>query len=87
METLVIEIPQETLTSVRLPKQDLKRELLKELGVALYQRGALSFGKARALAGMTRWAFAEELGRRGIPRHYGERELMEDIAFAEARDQ
>ena len=60
----------------------MERELRSELAVALYQRRALPFGKARALAQMTRWEFEELLGQRRIPRQYLEEDLEEDIRYA-----
>ena len=54
------------------------------LAMVLYQREAISIGNARKLAGMSKWEFLEELGRRKIPRHYTEKELGEDLAFAKS---
>ena len=79
---LTLEIPGEVLDAVRLPPNEIERELRKELAIALYQRGALSLGKARALADMTYWQFEDLLGQRRIPRHYGEEDLEEDIRYA-----
>jgi predicted HTH domain antitoxin len=79
---LTLEIPGEVLDAVRLPPNEIERELRKELAIALYQRGALSIGKARVLADMTYWQFEELLGQRRIPRHYGEEDLEEDIRYA-----
>ena len=56
--------------------------LTEELAVYLYAQGYLSFGKARKLADLTKWEFAERLGSRGIPRHYTENDLEEDLRFA-----
>jgi predicted HTH domain antitoxin len=55
-----------------------------DLAVALYQREALSLGNARKLAGMNKWEFLEELGRRKVSRHYTEYELREDLSFAKS---
>ena len=79
MTTMTLEVPGEVLEAVRLPSAEVEKELLKELALALYQRGALSLGKARILARMTRWEFEELLGQRGIVRHYGDADLTEDI--------
>lgn len=80
-----IEIPEDILSSLRIPREEVDREVRTDLAVALYQRGALSLGKARKLAGMEKWRFIEVLGRRKIPRHYTERELREDVEFARGR--
>ena len=80
----MIDIPDDVLASMKLPE---KERLLKvELAIALYQRGILSMGKARKLAGMSKWEFIEELGKRKIERHYTIRELEEDISFAEGSE-
>jgi len=39
-------------------------------------------GVARKLAGISKWEFIEGLAERKIPRHYGEKELQEDIDYA-----
>ncbi|MCD6334734.1 MAG: UPF0175 family protein [Candidatus Latescibacteria bacterium] len=82
MEKLMLEIPGEVMETVHLPSGEVERELYKELALALYQRGALSLGKAKALAQMTRWDFEELLGQRGITRHYTRADLEEDIRYA-----
>lgn len=78
-----LEIPKEVLYAMKLPLAEAKEELHKELALALYQRGILSLGKARELAGMKRWEFEELLGRRQIPRHYGIEDLEDDIRYAQ----
>jgi len=77
-----ISIDEDILNAIKLPKKD-KEEMLKlELALALYQRGVISLGKARKLADMGKWEFIDELKKRKIERHYTERELEEDIEFA-----
>lgn len=82
MNKLTLEVPGEVLEAVKLPPGEVERELRRELALALYRRGVLSLGKARALAWMTRWEFEELLGERGILRHYTEADLEEDINYA-----
>lgn len=79
---LVLEIPEGVLEAVRLPSGEIEREFRKELAVALYQRGALAFGKARLIAQMTVWEFEELLKQRQVVRHYTADELAEDIHYA-----
>ncbi|MCH8963257.1 MAG: UPF0175 family protein [Bacteroidetes bacterium] len=49
-----IEIPREVASALRVPPEAAKREVLKELALALYARQILPLGKARHLVGMTR---------------------------------
>lgn len=79
---LVLEIPDSVEQALRVSDHDRQRQLLLELAVALYSRGMLPLGKASELAEMSRMEFGLVLGRRGIPRHYGEDDLEEDLRYA-----
>lgn len=83
MAKLILEIPEEIVNAIRLPPGEIESEIWKELALALYRRGALAFGKARALAQMTRWEFEQLLADRQIPRHYGEADVEEDLRHAQ----
>jgi predicted HTH domain antitoxin len=78
---LSLHIPGDVLNAVKFPPQEIERELRKELALALYQRGALSLGKARQLAETTLWEFEELLGERKIIRQYTAINLEEDIHY------
>jgi predicted HTH domain antitoxin len=80
--SLTLHIPESVAQGLRLPEAEIERRLCLELALALYAQGILSFGKATELAGVGRYAFGEHLGSRGIPRHYREEELAEDLAYA-----
>lgn len=82
MTTLSFEIPDDVIRALNLPPGEVEGELRKELAVALYARGALSVGKAAEFAGLNPWDFEKILGERRVPRHYGEEELDEDLAYA-----
>jgi predicted HTH domain antitoxin len=82
MERVMLEVPEEVVEAIKLPPREVEQELLRELAVALYRRGVLSLGKARVLAQMTRWEFEECLGHRGVPRHYDQADLAEDLQYA-----
>ena len=79
---LALSIPESILTALRMPEEQMEPELLKELAVSLYQRNYLSFGKARELAQMDHYQFGKLLGERGVPRHYGQAELEDDLSYA-----
>ncbi len=83
--TVSLHIPDTIVQAIRLPEDQVGTELHKELAIALYERGYLAFGKARELAGMGKYEFGQLLGARAIPRHYGEEELIDDIAYADRK--
>lgn len=58
----------------------------QELAIRLYQKGLLSFGKARDLAQMTKWKFHELLGQEGVSHCYDLEELGEDLKTLESMD-
>jgi len=80
--SIQLDIPESIASSLRLPPQEANLRLLTELAVALYSQEILSFGKASELAGCSRFAFAELVAMRSLPRHYGEDELAQDLAYA-----
>ena len=81
---LLINIPDDILESIKLPREKAEEELLKELSFILYEKGFASMGVARRLGGLTKWEFIEGLGERQIKRHYSEKELKEDINYAKS---
>ena len=81
MDKLVVEIPAEVVSALRLPPDLAEQEVRKELALALYARQLLPLGKARRLAGMTRRGFEDVLGERCIPRAYTSENLEEDITY------
>lgn len=77
-----IEIDDEIFEALNLPEEDRTAAVKTELAISLYDRGILSFGKARALADRSKLEFHRLLGDRGIERHYTEAELDEDVDYA-----
>ena len=80
--SLQLHIPDSVAQAIRLPEGRMEQELMVELAIALYGKGALSFGKARELAGMGGYEFGHLLAERNIPRHYGKEELEDDLGYA-----
>jgi predicted HTH domain antitoxin len=80
--TLQIDIPTSVAQAMRLPDSEKEDRLKVELAVSLYSQGILSFGKARQLAEMSHYEFAQLLGKRKIPRHYDESDLQDDLNYA-----
>jgi predicted HTH domain antitoxin len=75
----MLEIPDEVIDVLRVPEQEAPKRIRQELAVRLYEKGLLAFGKAQELAGMDYWDFHDLLASEGIERHYGVRELAEDL--------
>lgn len=80
---LVIDVPEDVIYAIKLPTEEIPARLKRELAVRLYQKGLLSFGKARRLSGMTRWDFHDVLGEEGVSRRYDVQELEEDLKTLE----
>ncbi|MGC1375392.1 MAG: UPF0175 family protein [Anaerolineales bacterium] len=83
--TIHLEIPDAVADAMRLPGGERQQRITIELAVALYAQGILSFGKARQLCGVTKYEFGVLLGRRGVPRHYTEEDLQDDLKYATGR--
>ncbi len=77
-----LHISDSIVEAIRLPEARIEQELRVELAVALYVQDALSFGKARELAGLTKQQFGQLLGERGALRHYGTADLEDDLNYA-----
>jgi predicted HTH domain antitoxin len=80
--SVTLDIPDEVLAAMPVPEADRERYLLLEIACTLYERDLLTLGKAAALAGISKIDLGQELGTRGIPRHYSETELAADLAYA-----
>jgi len=75
---IVIEVPE----GLRVPPSELEERLRVELALRLYEKGIASLGQARRIAGLSKWDFLELLAKEGIPLHYDEGELKEDLEAA-----
>jgi predicted HTH domain antitoxin len=86
---LRLDIPDSVANSLRLPATEAESRLRAELAIALYAQSILPFGNASELAGVSRYKFADLLGERGLPRHYSEDNLAQDLEYvqsAQAKD-
>jgi len=83
MPKIELEIPEELVQSIKLPRDEVLERLKKELALRLYEKGLLSFGKAREFAGLTKWEFSKLLGEEKIPRHYDVEEFEKDLKTLE----
>ena len=82
---MTLQIPDSVLQGMRLPVQEIPGRLLTELAIGLYSQDVLSLGKAAELAGENTFRFGELVADRGIPRHYGDEELAQDLAYARGK--
>ena len=83
--SLTLQIPDSVLQGMRLPEQEIPGRLLAELAIGLYSQDVLSLGKAAELAGENIFRFGELVADRGIPRHYGDEDLAQDLAYARGK--
>jgi predicted HTH domain antitoxin len=79
---LRLDIPESVASSLRLPAAEAEPRLRIELAIALYDQLILPFGKAAELAAVSRSRFADLLAERGLPRHYSQDDLAQDIEYA-----
>lgn len=79
MRKISIEVPEDILRATKIPLKEAPERLKKELAVRLYEQGILTFGKARQLAGITKWEFHRLLGSMGIPRQYDLDDFQTDL--------
>jgi len=80
--SLIIEIPDSVVDAMRVPRPERESRVKADLACALYAGEVLPLGKAAELAGLDKFQFGVELGKRKISRHYDESCLAEDLADA-----
>ena len=79
MSQFSIAINEHLLQAMKLPASEAPTRLRRELALRLYEKGLLSFGKARELAEMPHWEFHDLLGDENVTRRYGFEELEVDL--------
>ncbi len=77
---LQLEFNDEIQEALRIPPDEQEGRLRRELALRLYEKGLLSLGKARQLAGMEKWNFLLLLAQDGISRQYDKKELDRDLS-------
>ena len=79
MKMFSIQIPEEILFSVKIPKMQWEKEIKKELALHLYEKGLISFANAHRLAELSKIEFHYLLGQNEIPRHYDIDDYEKDL--------
>jgi predicted HTH domain antitoxin len=79
--SITLDIPNNLHEALHVSPAETEPRLKLELAVALYAQNTLGLGKAAELAGMSRLELNDILAERGIPMHYGQQELDEDLAY------
>ena len=72
---MTITIPDSTLAQANIKPDDL----LIGLAVYLYDKKALSWGKARSLSGLDEMLFRKELTKRDVFMHFDVEDLEKDL--------
>ena len=84
MGAVFIEIPADLTEAMRTPPEEQTARLRRELAIRLYEKSLLSFGKARELAGDSKWEFHRLLCQEGIARRIDLEELQHDLDTLES---
>lgn len=83
MSAVQLDIPEETLISLKTDAESFAQDLKLLGAIKLFELGKLSSGRAAQLAGMSRVEFLMTLGRYGVsPFQITEEELHQDILNA-----
>ncbi len=76
---ITMELPEDVISAFNVPKDKISLELKIQIALYLYEKGKLSFGKARQLSGLSVWEFIERLKDNKIPLKYDIEDFREDL--------
>lgn len=80
MSEVLLSLPADSLTGVRIPPNEPQMELRRRLAVSLFSDGLLPGAAACKMAGMGKAEFQNMLGERGVTQPLEISELEEEIA-------
>jgi predicted HTH domain antitoxin len=67
MPTIDVAMPDSVFSALRRSPLEVAHDIRIAAAVDWFAKGLVSQGKAAELAGISRWEFLEELGRRHVP--------------------
>jgi len=76
---ITIDLPEDVIKILNIPEGELSSELKIQIAIHFYEKGKLSFGKARQLAGLSVQEFMEKLKENQIPLKYDIQDFKEDL--------
>lgn len=79
MKSVAIQIPEQIMNEIKIPRQQWASVLKKELAVHLYREGYVSFANAHRLAEISKIEFHYLLGERRIPIQYNIEDYEKDL--------
>ncbi len=79
MQSILIEIPEEIVSQIKLPPKRAKRIIMEELVIRLYEQEIITAAQGSRLLDMGRLQFERFLAENHVPIHGGPDELHEDI--------
>ena len=82
---LTIEVPDDVLCALPFPAWEKEGRSRTEMACVMYRNGWLSLGKSAELARVDSFLLGRELASRGIPMHYSDDMLQQDMAYARGK--
>ena len=79
MQSVLIEIPEEIISQIKLPPKRAKQMIMEELVIRLYQQEIITSAHGSRLLNMNRFDFENFLAKNEIPIHGEPDELETDI--------
>lgn len=79
MKSIILEIPEQIVSRIKLPPSKAKEMLMEELVIRLYCQGIVTSAQGSALLKKDRIAFERFLAEHEIPIHGTSDSLVEDL--------
>jgi predicted HTH domain antitoxin len=80
--SVTLDFDEQVLASLPLGPGERERHMQIELACRFYANGWLTLAQGAQMACLDQFAFGVALAERGIPRQYGMKEALEDVAHA-----